>query len=145
MLISRAVTVKSKVTPLLMARLGAETQKAIRDTEQELERISAEIERRRGLGKPDDLSGLERKARELQARKEALTTKLREIARLSEGQEITQGQVQGFYEVRVGDSWSEIASAEIVLEDGRVVAIREGGSVTVEFGPRETAVGEPER
>ncbi|HHY44573.1 MAG TPA: hypothetical protein GX512_02520 [Firmicutes bacterium] len=144
-LISRAVTVKSKVTPLLRARLGAEAQKAIRDVEQEMERFLSEIEKRRALGKSDEIAGLERKLRDLQARKDVLTAKLKDIAKLSEGQEVTQGQVQGFYEVKVGDVWSEIGTAEIVLEDGRVVAIREGNSVTVEVIGRETAAGEPER
>jgi len=144
-LISRAVTVKSKVTPLLRARLGAETQKAIREVEQELERVLSEMEKRRVLGKNDEVAGLERKARELEAQRDALAAKLKDIARLSEGQEVIQGKVQGFYEVKVGDLWPEIGTAEIVLEDGRVVAIREGSSVTLEVAAREPAAGEPER
>ena len=95
MLISRAVTVKSKVTPLLRARLGAETQKAIREVEQELERVLSEMEKRRVLGKNDEVAGLERKAREPEAQRDALAAEAKDIARLSEGQEVIQGKVQG--------------------------------------------------
>ncbi len=145
MLISRAVTVKSRVTPLLRARLGAETQKAIRDVEQELERVLSEVEKRRSAGMTDEIAGLERKARDLETRKDALAAKLKDIARLSDGQEVTQGKVQGFYEVKVGDMWPEIGSAEIILEDGRVVALREGTSVTLRLASREAGAGEREQ
>jgi 2-keto-4-pentenoate hydratase/2-oxohepta-3-ene-1,7-dioic acid hydratase in catechol pathway len=51
---------------------------------------------------------------------------LKEIARLEPGTEIVRGTVQGTVEVRPGDDWLRLLSAEIVLEDGRVVEIREG-------------------
>lgn len=144
-LISRAVTVKSRVTPALRARLGAETQKAIRDVDEEIERAAAEIERCRASGRNDEAAALERKAQELSARKDALVAKLKEIARLREGQEVVRGQIQGFCEVKVGDNWPEVLSAEIVLEDGRVVAFREGGSVTVKMASDNQLTGTPEQ
>lgn len=145
MLISRAVTVKSRVTPALRARLGRETQKAIRDVQEELDRAASEIERRRASGRSEELEALEREAQELQTRKDALVAKLKDIVKLSDGQEVTRGQVQGFCEVKVGDVWPEVLSAEIVLEDGRVVAVREGGSVTVRMGSVDRGDGEPEK
>jgi hypothetical protein len=130
-LIARAVTVKSKVTPNLKAQLGAETQKAIRDADQEIERVSAEIERRQGAGRPEDAARLEKERQELLGRKEGLVKQLKDIAKLKDGQEIARGQVQGYYELRVGDIWPEVLSCEIVVEDGRVVAIRDGKTVSV--------------
>jgi len=67
-------------------------------------------------------------------------SKLREIAKLKDGQEIVSGQVQGFYDLEVGEVWSEIQPCEIVLEDGKVVVIREGQSVTlpISLGERQT-------
>jgi hypothetical protein len=130
-LIARAVTVKSKVTPNLKAQLGAETQKAIKDADQEIERVSAEIQRRQGAGRPEDAARLEKERQELLGRKEGLVKQLKDIAKLKDGQEIARGQVQGYYELRVGDIWPEVLSCEIVVEDGRVVAIRDGKTVSV--------------
>lgn len=117
MLIARPVTVKSKVTPNLRAQLVVETQKALRDVEREMERPSA--------------AKTERDRQELLARKDSLVKQLKDLAELRDGQEIQRGQVQGYYELRVGDTWPEVLSCEVVVEDGRVVAIREGKVVSV--------------
>ena len=117
MLIARAVSVKSKVTSNLKAQIGAETQKAIRDVDQEIERATA--------------AKMEKERQELVARREGLLRQLKDVAKLRDGQEIPRGQVQSFYELRVGDVWPEVLSCEIVVEDGRVVAIREGRTVSV--------------
>jgi len=114
MLIGRPVTVKSRVTPSLRAQLAAETQKALREAEADAEKASTEGTRR-----------------DAAVKKENLLRQLKEIARLQDGQEIVRGQVQGFYELRVGDIWPHVLSSEIVVEDGRVVAIREGRNVSV--------------
>lgn len=114
MLIGRPVTVKSRVTPSLRAQLAAETQKALREAEADAERASTENIRKDAIVK-----------------KENLLKQLKEIAKLQDGQEIVRGQVQGFYELRVGDIWPHVLSCEIVVEDGRVVAIREGRNVSV--------------
>ncbi|HHW19082.1 MAG TPA: hypothetical protein GXX30_09340 [Firmicutes bacterium] len=131
MLIARAVTVKSRVTPNLRAQLGAETQKAIRDIDQEISRIEADLEARRTAGKSEEAVRLEKEKRELSSRREALVARLRDITRLKDGEEITRGQIQGFYDLKVGDMWPEVQACEIVLEEGRVVAIREGRAVSV--------------
>lgn len=114
MLIARAVTVKSRVTPNLRAQLVAETQKAMREADADLEKAMAEEERRQIL-----------------ERKEGLVRQLKDVARFQDGQEIVRAQVQGFYDLRVGDVWPLVLSCEIVVEDGRVVAIREGRNVSV--------------
>lgn len=138
MLIARAVTVKSRVTPDLKAQLAAETQKSIRDTDRELEKIAKDIERRTGTG-AGGISRLDEERRQLLERRESLVAQLKDIGGLQDGQEIARGQVQGFCELRVGDIWPMVLSSEIVIEDGRVVAIREGRNVTVAVpsdGPR---------
>jgi hypothetical protein len=111
-LISRAVTVKSRVTPNLRSQLAAETQKAMRELDAEAAKAGSEKERS-----------------DLMARKDDLVRQLKEIAKLEDGQEIVRGQIQGFWELRVGDIWPLVLSSEIVVEDGRVVEIREGQAV----------------
>jgi len=54
-LISGPVTVKSRVTQSLRAHLGAQTQKAIREIDQEISRIRAKIEGRKNLGKQQEM------------------------------------------------------------------------------------------
>jgi len=117
-LISRAVTVKSRVTPNLRSQLAAETQRAMRELDAEAAKAGSEKERS-----------------DLLARKDDLVRQLKEIAKLEDGQEIVRGQVQGFWELRVGDIWPLVLSSEIVVEDGRVVEIREGQAVSVSLEP----------
>ncbi|MGE5578787.1 MAG: YlqD family protein [Bacillota bacterium] len=121
MLISRAVTVKSRVTPNLRSQLAAETQKAMRELDAEAAKAGSEKERS-----------------DLLARKDDLVRQLKEIAKLEDGQEVVRGQVQGFWELRVGDIWPLVLSSEIVIEDGRVVEIREGQAVSI---PLDAGVG----
>ena len=120
MLISRAVTVKSRVTQSLRSQLAAETQKAMRELDSEVARVSGEKERS-----------------EISARKEELLRQLKDIAKLENGTEVVRGQVQGFWELKVGDIWPQVLSSEIVVEDGRVVAIREGRTVSVAIDPAD--------
>jgi len=119
-LISRAVTVKSRVTQSLRSQLAAETQKAMRELDSEVARVSGEKERS-----------------EISARKEELLRQLKDIAKLENGTEVVRGQVQGFWELKVGDIWPQVLSSEIVVEDGRVVAIREGRTVSVAIDPAD--------
>jgi hypothetical protein len=107
------VTVKSRVTPNLRSQLAAETQKAMRELDREVEHAG------------------EKERSEMMARREDLVRQLKDVAKLENGQEVLRGQVQGFYELKVGDIWPEALSCEIVVEDGRVVAIREGKTVSV--------------
>ncbi len=120
MLIGRVVTVKSRVTPNLRSQLASETQKAMREVDSEVAKAATEKERA-----------------ELSIRKDDLVRQLKDIARLEDGAEITRGQVQGFWHLKVGDVWPLVLSAEIVVEDGIVVAVREGRTISVSLDRSE--------
>jgi septal ring factor EnvC (AmiA/AmiB activator) len=129
--IQRPVTVKAKVTEVLKKQLAAEFQEALRRTEAELAQIEGQLKR---LGEADEGSPAERRSavERLQAErqnrlenKSRLVEKLKESGRLEPGVEVGQGTVEGFVQVRIGDDWDRLFQAEIVVEDGRVVAIRE--------------------
>lgn len=113
MRITRAITVKARVTAGFRSRLGVEIQKAIKEIDGQL---SSSMEK----GKIEELS----------SKRQSLVGKLRDIADLGEGQEVVIGQIEGCYDVKVGDNWGDIHQAEIVLEDGIVVALREGKTVS---------------
>lgn len=110
--IRRTVTVKAVVTEELRGRLGAELQAALAGLEAELRRLA---------GAGNDPAEQARR----QQQKEQVLGRMKELARLELGSEIVQGTVEGEVEVRLGDEWPRLFSAEIVLRDGRVIALRE--------------------
>lgn len=129
--IQRPVTVRARVTEALKKRLAAEFQESLRQAEAELALIEGQM---KGLGEESEGAAAERRATierlgaERQKRVEQRTRLLeniKESGRLEPGTEISQGTVQGFCQVRIGDDWDRLFQAEIVVEDGRVVAIRE--------------------
>jgi transcription elongation GreA/GreB family factor len=114
--ISRPVTVKAIVTPELKRQLAADLQSA-------LARLDAEIGQLEAAG--DRAASAAADINKRQQQREQIVARMRELARLEEGQEIVQGTVDGIAQVRPGDEWARLLSAEIVLKDGRVVAVRE--------------------
>jgi len=138
MIVSRSVTVKSRVTPRLRSELGMETQKVLKDIENEISRVEETLIS--ASPKESDVSSLLDTKKKLIARKETLLQNLKDIAGLQDGQEIARGQIEGFYDLKVGDRWPEAMACEIVVEDGRVVAIRDNDAISVS---REYSVKSP--
>ena len=69
----------------MRSQLAAETQKAMRELDSEMVGVTGDKVRS-----------------ELSARKEELVRHLKEIARLENGTEVVRGQVQGFWELKIG-------------------------------------------
>ena len=138
MIVSRSVTVKARVTPRLRSELGMETQKVLKDIENEIARIEATL--LSASSNETDVSSLFDTKKKLIAHKETLLQNLKDIAGLQDGQEIVRGQIEGFYDLKVGDRWPEVMACEIVVEDGRVVAIRDNDAISVS---REYSVKPP--
>lgn len=139
MLLLRSVTVKSRVTPGLKQELARETQDEIRRLDREIRAIEAELVDRRTPGRQGDAAArLERDKAERLIRRNNLVKRLEDIASLEPGQEVVRGQIQGLVEVKPGDRWPQILAAEIVVEDGIVLAVRDGQSVAVALGERAT-------
>lgn len=142
MWILRPVQVKARVTPRLRTELMAETNRAISQVEEEIQRIRAKksSKRKESPERSQEWLLLEKEEAEMKSKKEALLNRLRDIEMLKDGQEIVSNQVQSIQNVEVGDIWPFSENSEIVLEDGRVVAIRHGNSVTVSIPPDEEGV-----
>ncbi|MGE5561296.1 MAG: YlqD family protein [Chloroflexota bacterium] len=124
--VRRPVTVKVRVTEAFQKAMGAQLQDTIRRLDGELAQIDAQLKKAGGDGADRALAqqlGVERDKRV--DRRAKVLEDMKELARLSPGAEIVQGTVEGPVEVRVGDDWSRLFSAEIVVEDGKVVEIRE--------------------
>lgn len=129
---------KSRVTPGLRAQLGVEIQRSLREVDQEMTGIMSQLDKAQATLSEKERARLEKDRQELVSRRESLARQLKDIARLTDGQELSRGQIQGFYDLKVGDPWPDVLSCEVVIEDGRVVAMREGSSVTALVPDRQT-------
>jgi len=67
---------------------------------------------------------LEWEKRKREESKTSLQEQANKISTLEEGAEVLQGEIEGPVEIKVGDSWEDIFTKEIVLKDGKVVEIR---------------------
>lgn len=128
----RQVEVKARVTEQLKKQLAAELQEAGRRLAAELERIELQGKRLMTEVAKQDMrqAGLlrqgleENRQKHAEARNEILD-KLKEVAGLVIGSEIVRGRVDSPVQIAVGDDWDGLFSAEILLEDGKVVEIRQ--------------------
>ncbi len=125
------VAVKAKVTEQLKARLAAEIQDAIRKADMELQQIDFHGKRALAEQAKVDAQGLTALRQQIEAEKAKrvefkahMAEKLKETAALEIGAEIVQGNLDRMVTVSVGDNLHEIMSAEILLEDGKIIAFR---------------------
>ncbi|MBQ2114018.1 MAG: hypothetical protein II195_02890 [Selenomonadales bacterium] len=49
---------------------------------------------------------------------------MKEAEAIENGSEVVQGQLERLVEIKVGDDMQSIMNAEILLEDGKIVAFR---------------------
>ncbi len=129
--ILRTLTVKARVTEQLKSRLAAEVQETIRQLDNEVEQLDSALKRAQltgaSLGPQQQMElrrAVEMEKQKRGAEKQDLLERVRQVAELPLGSEITQGQVQAVAEVAVGDDWETLFATEILVEDGKIVAIR---------------------
>lgn len=130
--LERTVYVKAILTPSLQEEL-------LREADETLKRVEIELNQVEFQGKkllldaerqnPAQVMAVkqrieEEKTKRLEA-KNRLLERRREIEKLTPGQEILQDTIKGMVEVRPGDCLNKILTAEIVVKDGIVVAVRE--------------------
>lgn len=125
------VAVKAKVTEQLKAQMASEIQDAIRKADMELQQIEFHAKRALAEQAKVDAQGLTMLRQQIDAEKDKrlefkahMTEKLKETAALEIGAEIVQGTMERSIAVSVGDNLHEIMAAEILLEDGKIIAFR---------------------
>ena len=127
--IQRRIAVKTRVTETWKRRAALELQENLKSIDEDLARLDAEARRIKDVkdAKKAELMGrglsMERQKRVEQ--KEALLKRLRDVVKLEIGAEVLEGAVEGPVEINEGDDWSRAILAEVILEDGKVVSIRE--------------------
>ena len=125
------VTIKAKVTEDLKNRLAAEIQEGIKKADIELQQIEFHAKRVMAEQAKQDAQGLvalrqqieEEKQKRLEF-KNQMMEQLKEVAGLEIGAEIVRGTMERSIVVKVGDDLNQLMGAEILLEDGKILAFR---------------------
>ncbi|MCL6479663.1 MAG: YlqD family protein [Peptococcaceae bacterium] len=132
--ITRPVIVKVRVTGGYKKAAAAGLQEAVARIDARIDQLNlrykkiAEMEKKNPRQFSGGLQQIDEERQKLLETRRQLTERLKEIGRLAEGQEIVHGRVESLVDIKVGDHWEKLMSVEVVLEDGHVVEIREGGS-----------------
>ncbi len=132
MQILRPVTIKARVTEGLKSRLTAELQEAIDALDEELRQIESEVQRAQLTAtiSPQEQMQLrqfvELEKRKRAEKKAALQEEIKAVGDLALGSEIVQGTAQQVVTIDVGSDFDSLGAAEVLVEDGKVVAIRKG-------------------
>lgn len=131
MMIKCPVTVKAKVTETLKKRMTEEVQDNIKKVDMELQQIEFQAKRILAEQAKQDMQGLAavrhqiegEKAKRLEF-KNRMLEKMKETNQLEIGSEIVQGTLERMIEIKVGDNLPEIMNAEVLVEDGKILAFR---------------------
>ena len=126
------VTVKSKVTDVLKEQLVAEIKEAMVKVDMELQQIEFHAKRLMTEQVRSDVQGLTALRQQIDGEKQKrlelknhLQEKMKETSQLELGAEIVQGTMEQMVTVQEGDDLQKLMNREILLEDGKVLAIRE--------------------
>ena len=126
------VTVKSKVTETLKEQLVAEIKEAMAKIDMELQQIEFHAKRLMTEQVRSDVQGLTALRQQIDGEKQKrlelknhMQDKLKETSQLEIGAEIVQGTMEQLVTVQDGDDLQKLMSREILLEDGKILAIRE--------------------
>lgn len=126
------VTVKSKVTDVLKEQLVAEIKKAMAKVDMELQQIEFHAKRLMTEQVRSDVQGLTALRQQIDGEKQKrlelknhLQEKMKETSQLELGAEIVQGTMEQMVTVQEGDDLQKLMNREILLEDGKILAIRE--------------------
>ncbi|HIE12218.1 MAG TPA: hypothetical protein EYP63_02135 [Desulfotomaculum sp.] len=129
--VTRPVIVKVRVTEsykqALLKRLAAAIEEAEREVQRlefQAKRLDADKKRRLSQAEADKI---EKNRREKAANKERLRQQFENVKHLPPGAEIIQGRAESLVEIGIGDEITRLGAVEIVVEEGRIVAIREQG------------------
>lgn len=132
MQILRPVTIKAKVTEGLKVRLAADVRAAIARLDEEMQKLESEVKRMQLTAaiSPQQQMQLRQAVEQEKAvrndKKAQLQEELSAVNSLPLGAEVVQGTAQSLATVSIGDDFDALVSMEIVVEDGRVIAIRKG-------------------
>ncbi len=127
----RPVTVKVRVTEQFKDGMVFELEQQIDRLDNEIQQLEFQIKRMRlelanntiGASAAQQKHEMEKQRR--QESKARLTEQLNNMENMPIGSEILNSSIQGIVEIKVGDDWDRVLGAEVIVEDSKVVEIRE--------------------
>ncbi|NET33839.1 MAG: hypothetical protein F6K19_17770 [Cyanothece sp. SIO1E1] len=139
LLLKRAVTIKTVVTPLWKEEVQKQLQtqlnqldKQVQQLDMQGQRVVSEIQKQ-NPGMTEDVLNqqitnvqgqINQKKNELLTKKNQALQQLQQVQTLELDQEVAQGQIEGFFRAAVGDNLIKKMQVEILLKDGVVQEIR---------------------
>lgn len=125
------VTVKAKVTPALKEKILKNVEQTLADIDREMQNLEDQAKRMMVEQAKIDAQGLislraqveEQKQRLMAARTKGVADK-EAAMQLAIGSEIVQGTTEQMVEVKIGDDLDALTGVEVLLEDGKIIAIR---------------------
>ena len=125
------VVVKAKVTEDLKTKLIADVQQQLDLVNQDLQQIEFQAKRLLTEQAKIDAQGLLQVRQQIENNrsqrlqyKDELEQRMKETQELEVGVEIVRGTMDQMIDVKVGDDLDSLINAEILLEDGKIVAFR---------------------
>ncbi|MEO1402851.1 MAG: YlqD family protein [Cyanobacteria bacterium J06635_1] len=133
LLLKRVINVKAVVTPLWKEEAQKQLQKQINQIDgrlQQLEmqgqRIVGQLQQQQGGG--DQLGNVQNKLNQdknqLLQQKNQILQQLQQVQTLELNKEVSQGQIESFFKVAVGDNMIRKMQVEVLLRDGIIEEIR---------------------
>lgn len=126
------VTIKSKVTESLKAKLIADLQQRLDMVEQDLQQIEFQAKRLLSEQAKIDAQGLIQLRQQIEEEKQKrmnfkaeVAAKLKDAQALEIGSEIAQGTMEQTVTIKIGDNLDALMGSEILLEDGKIIAFRQ--------------------
>lgn len=126
------VTIKSKVTESLKAKLISDLQQRLDMVEQDLQQIEFQAKRLLSEQAKIDAQGLIQLRQQIEEEKRKgmnfkaeVAAKLKDAQALEIGSEIAQGTMEQTVTIKVGDNLDALMGSEILLEDGKIIAFRQ--------------------
>lgn len=125
-------TVKAKLTDKLKKRIIKESEDILNRVNMELEQIDIDEKRAAQEIPPEDLQQMQAMRRHFgQARDERLALKAQTEERLSSAKKLELGaeivhqqQLSRIVELKVGDDLNDLNDMDVLIEDGKIIAIR---------------------
>lgn len=138
LLLKRAVNIKAIVTPRWKEEVQQQLQTQINQLDAQLQqlegqgqRMTGELLKQSGQGDASvqqQISNIQvqvnQKKTELLERKNQILQQLQQVQLLEMDQEVTQGQIEGFFRVETGDNLVRKMQVEVLVKDGIVEEIR---------------------
>ena len=122
------VAVKAKVTDDLKAKIVSDLETRLDMVNKDLfqaQRILADAAKVDATSLTAIRQQIDEEKNKRLAFKEEVTAKLKDAKELSLGTEIPQGTLEQTVTVKIGDNLDALMGAEILLEDGKIVAFRQ--------------------